>query len=121
VASGAPPPPAAHDPTHALQQLDLLYLDEAAPGAAQVGFRPGTPAVVVFCAGDCRLPTLAGAQVLRSGDPELARRYALGQGGRTGIALLDADGRVRYRSYDPAPDRHENELQILVDGVRGSG
>lgn len=37
-----------HDPTHGLQQLDLLYLDEPAPGRQQLGIEPGHPAVVVF-------------------------------------------------------------------------
>lgn len=106
-----------HDPQHSLQQLDLLYLDQPAPGAAALGVRPGTPAVVVFCSGACPLPQLTGAQVLRSGDPALARAYALGAGGRTGYALIDPDGRLRYRSYDPSVEEHEAEVQALVDAV----
>ncbi len=106
-----------HDPRHELQQLDLLYLDEPAPGYAELGLRRGSPAVVVFCPGDCALPDLEGAQVLRSGDVALAREYALGEGGRTGYALVDADGDVRYRSYDPAPQEHVPELQTLVDAL----
>lgn len=107
-----------HDPQHALQQLDLLYLDEPAPAAAPLGFRPGTPAVVVFCGRACPLPDLVGAQVLRSDDPSLARRYALGEDGRTGFAPLDPTGKVRYRSYDPAVEQHETELQTLVDALQ---
>ena len=106
-----------HDPRHELQQIDLLYLDEPAPGYDDLGLRGGTPAVVVFCPGDCALPELDGAQVVRSGDAGLARLYALGEDGRTGFALVDRDGEVRYRSYDPAPHEHEPELQTLVDAL----
>lgn len=106
-----------HDPRHELQQIDLLYLDEPAPGYEELGLRPGSPAVVVFCAGDCALPELDDAQVVRSGDVGLAREYALGEDGRTGFALVDRDGDVRYRSYDPAPHQHEPELQTLVDAL----
>ena len=112
---------AGHDPQHSLQQLDLLYLDEPAPGAARLGIRPGSPALVVFCPDECALPRLEGAQVVRSGDASLAREYALGQGGRTGVALVDPVGHVRYRSYDPSPEDHETELQTLVDAVQDVG
>jgi hypothetical protein len=105
-----------HDPRHELQQLDLLYLDEPAPGYAQLPLQRGEPAVVVFCDG-CPLPDLEDAQVVRSSDAQLARQYALGAGGRTGFALIDRDGDVRYRSYDPAPHEHEPELQTLVDAL----
>ena len=106
-----------HDPRHELQQLDLLYLDEPAPGLDGLGVRSGTPAIVVFCSGQCPLPDLEGAQVVRSNDLELAGRYALGAGARTGFALIDRAGDVRYRSYDPAPHEHEPELQTLVDAL----
>lgn len=107
-----------HDPAHELQQLDLLYLDEPAPGAADLGLRPGSPALVVFCDTACPLPEIERAQVVRSTDAALAAAYGLDD---TGIALVDSQGRVRYRSYDPQPDSHEPELQALVDGVDGSG
>ncbi|MCW2679607.1 MAG: hypothetical protein JWM62_1008 [Frankiales bacterium] len=106
-----------HDPRHELQQLDLLYLDEPAPGFIELGLRAGEPAVVVFCADDCTLPDLSGAHVLRSDDMQLARLYDLGEDGRTGYALVDPDGDVRYRSYDPSPHEHETELQTLVDAL----
>lgn len=106
-----------HDPRHELQQLDLLYLDEPAPGYGDLGLRAGQPVVVVFCPGQCLLPVLDGAQVVRSDDVDLARLYALGEDGRTGFALVDRQGDVRYRSYDPAPHEHVAELQTLVDAL----
>lgn len=113
----ASPGHSRHDPQHELQQLDLLYLDEPAPGLDGVGYRAGRPAVLVFCPDDCPLPSLDGAQVLRSGDAGLARQYALGAGGRVGFALVDTNGDVRYRGYDPSPHQHEAELQVLVDAL----
>lgn len=53
-----------HDPNHGLQQLDLLYLDQPAPGRGQLGIEPGRPAVVVF-------PARAGAPA--GGLPRRAR------------------------------------------------
>lgn len=109
---------ARHDPEHALQQLDLLYLDEPAPGLARLGVRPGEPAVVVFCAG-CALPELPGVQVVASDDPTLARQYALTDRGRVGpgYALVDAAGSVRYRTFDPGLAEHEQEIRLLVEGL----
>lgn len=115
------PAHALHDPQHSLQQLDMLYLDEPAPGAPQLRLVWGRPAVVVFCATACALPELAGAQVVSSDDFALAEHYGLGQLGATGVALVDARGLVRYRSYDPRPDLHEAELQTLVDGLGKQG
>lgn len=103
---------AGHDPRHGLQQLDLLYLDEPAPGVAATG----RPQLLVFCDG-CRLPAVEGADVRLLDDPELARQYGLGAPGRSGYALVDSRGRVRYRTYDPQPGTHETEIQTLVDGL----
>ncbi len=50
-----------HDPHHGLQQLDMLYLDEPAPGLDRLGVEPGRPAVLVSCAGACPLPQLSNA------------------------------------------------------------
>jgi hypothetical protein len=108
-----------HDPTHGLQQLDLLYLDEPAPGRRQLDIEPGRPAVVVFCESECPLPQLDTARVVRSTDPQLAARYALVDDGRIGpgYALVDAQGNVRYRTFDPGLARHEPEIRILVGGL----
>jgi hypothetical protein len=109
-----------HDPNHALQQLDLLYLDQPAPGLGRLGIEQGRPAVLVFCQRECRLPTLAEARVVRSTDPQLAARYALRAGdGRVGpgYALIDARGQVRYRTFDPGLAEHEAEIRILVRGL----
>ena len=109
---------ARHDPVHALQQFDALYLDEPAPAAARLDLEPGRPAVVFFCPGPCELPTIGGAQVVRSSDPAVARAYALlREDGRvgTGYALVDRRGRLRYRTFDPG--LQQQEIQILVDGL----
>jgi hypothetical protein len=109
-----------HDPNHALQQLDLLYLDQPAPGLRQLGVQPGRPAVLVFCEPACALPELDTAQVVLSTDAELAARYALTDVGRVGpgYALIDARGHVRYRSFDPGLAEHEAEIRILIQGMR---
>lgn len=110
-----------HDSNHALQQLDLLYLNEPAPGLDRLPIKPGRPVVLVFCARQgCPLPMLEDAQVLRSTDPRLAARYALqGEHGRVGpgYALIDSFGRVRYRTFDPGVAGHEAEIRILVEGL----
>ena len=100
-----------HDPVHALQQLDLLYLDEPAPGVPVPA--DGRPVLVLLCAG-CRVPSVERATVLVR--PELARDYGV-TGGRTGYALVDRRGHVRYRTVDPDPAAHVREIQTLVDGL----
>lgn len=108
-------------PITGLRQLDLLYLDQSAPGLDRLGVKPGRPAVIVFCDPACGRPNVSGAQVVQSSDPELAARYALlTSSGRVGpgYALVDPDGRLRYRTFDPAPARHAEEIQVLVDVVR---
>ncbi len=81
----------------------LEIADEPAPGLPQLGIEPGRPAVVVFCESACPLPQLDSAQVVRTTDPLLAARYALVDDGRIGpgYALIDAQGQVRYRTFDP--------------------
>ena len=105
---------ARHDPQHGLQQIDLLYLDEPAPGVTP----DGSPLVLVFCDG-CTPPHVDRARVVVSDDRALARRYGLGAPGSRGYAVIDGDGDVRYRSYDPGLGAHEVEIQVLVDGLRG--
>jgi len=68
----------------------------------------------------CPLPQLTDAQVTRSTDPELAQQYALrNAAGRVGpgYALVDASGRLRYRTFDPRLALHEPEIQTLVAGL----
>ena len=105
---------AGHDPQHGLQQVDLLYLDEPAPGVTPAP--DGSPLVLVFCRG-CVLPDVDGARVVVSDDRALARRYGLGAPSSPGYALVDGDGDVRYRTYDPELGAHEVEIQVLVDGL----
>lgn len=112
------PAHAVHDPQHALQQLDAFSLDEPAPGLGRLGLTSG-PAVLLFCEA-CPAPAVRGASVVRTTDRELARAYSLiGAGGRVGpgYALVDGRGRVRYRTFDPAPAEHLQELQPLVDAL----
>jgi hypothetical protein len=108
-----------HDPQHGLQQLDLLYLDEPAPGLAGLDIRPRRPAVLVFCETACPLPDVDTAQVVRCTDPELAARYALVDDGRIGpgYALVDSDGQVRYRTFDPGLAEHAAEIRVLLSGL----
>lgn len=115
VAYWQSPSHSRHDRVHALQQLDLLYLDQPAPGAAELGLRPGRVAVVVVCPRACVLPEVARAQVVRTTDPALARAYALS--GRRGYALVDRRLRVRYRTVDPGVSDHRREIQLLVDAL----
>jgi hypothetical protein len=109
---------ALHDPVHALQQFDALYLDEPAPGLTTLGIEPGRPAVVFFCGVPCDPPPVTGAQIVRSASTLLARRYALTTAeGRVGpgYALVDPAGRLRYRTFDPG--LHVREIQVLVDAL----
>ena len=107
-----------HDPNHALQQLDVFYLDEPAPGLDLLGVQPGRPAVVYFCGAPCDPPQVTVAQDVRSSSPDLARQYALlTDAGRVGpgYALVDSSGTLRYRTFDPG--LHRQEIQILVDAL----
>jgi hypothetical protein len=107
-------------PVQGLRQLDMLYLDEPAPGLAQLGVERGRPAVVLFCAEPCEQPPVTGAQVVESDDADLATRYGLRtREGRIGpgYALVDPDGRLRYSTFDPAPGEHAAEIQVLLDAL----
>jgi hypothetical protein len=76
----------------------------------------------VFCDPRCATPSVSGAQVVQSDDPQLAAQYALvtAQGRvEPGYAVVNADGRLRYRTFDPAPGEHAPEIQILVNGLKG--
>ncbi|WP_341251312.1 hypothetical protein [Euzebya pacifica] len=108
-----------HDPVHALQQFDLFFLDEPAPLAGRLGLQPGRPALVVVCA-ECRAPEV-NAQVRVTDEVDVARRYGLlTADGRVGpgYAVVDASGALRYRTFDPAPAAHVEEIDVLLDNAR---
>jgi hypothetical protein len=107
-------------PVPGLRQLDLLYLDEPAPGLDPLGVERGRPAVILFCRPACAPPPVTGVQVVHSGDADLAAEYALlTSSGRVGpgYALVDAAGQLRYRTFDPEPAEHAEEIQVLIDAV----
>ena len=60
-----------------------------------------------------------------SPDRDLARRLALPAAAercQPGYVLLDGDGVVRYRTYDPAWVEHDQEQEILLESIaRGHG
>lgn len=117
-------PGAGVAPNPGLRQLDMLYLDEPAPGLGQLDIEAGAVTVAVFCPQACALPKISGAQVVRSTDRALAAEYALvTSAGRVGpgYALIDVAGRLRYRTFDPAPADHAAEIQVLVDAVDETG
>ncbi|MDP8978119.1 MAG: hypothetical protein M3N17_06015 [Actinomycetota bacterium] len=108
-----------HGPIPALQQLDLLYLDEPAPLADRLRLRPGDPTLLVVCR-RCAPPAV-DASVVVSDDPAVAEAYGL----RTaegavgpGYAVIDPRLRVRYRTFDPWLSAHEDEIAVLLAAVR---
>ncbi len=107
-------------PFPALQQLDLLYLDEPAPAYDALGFSPGEPGLLLVCPDACPAPAV-DAQVRRSGDPAVARAYGLlTSDGRVGpgYALIDGEGHVRYRTFDAQAAAHGEEIAVLLGGLR---
>jgi hypothetical protein len=82
--------------------------------------------VVVVCDA-CAAPDVGGAgQVVVTDDEAVARAYALARpGGSAGAAVrigpgyvvVDAGGRVRYRTFDPALGDHGEEIRRLLEGV----
>lgn len=108
-----------HDPMHALQQFDLFYLDEPAPLADQLDLERGRPTLVVIC--ERCPPPQVDAQVRVTDDPDIAVRYGLlTADGRVGpgYAVIDAAGTLRYRTFDPAPAEHTEEIALLLDNAR---
>ena len=106
----------ASAPDHGLLQLDVLTLSEPVAGLAAVDGRPTM--VVLTCPAaperPRRLDPAYGLVV--STDPDLARRVALPRAVdcEDGYVLLDAEGLVRYRSYDPGWARHDEEQEVLL-------
>ena len=104
-----------HDPDHALQQLDAFYLDQQAPLPELLGLPTDGPVLLVICT-DCVAPDVP-TRVVLTGDVEVARAYGLQTSdGRIGpgYAVIDADGDVRYRTFDPDPASHTAELRVLL-------
>lgn len=103
-------------PDDGLLQLDVLSLSERVPGLQAVDGRPTM--VLLTCARDAApARTLAPAYgFVVSADPALARRVALPRATdcQDGYVLLDGDGLVRYRSYDPGWPQHAEEQEILL-------
>ena len=115
----------ASAPDDGLLQLDVISLHERVPGVAAVD---GKPTMVVL-AGRCPsvgrpdLPARYGVVVHASAEPgyaALARSLALPAAARrcqAGYALVDRNGFVRYRSYDPGWPRHGAEQAVLLHAL----
>ena len=112
----------ASAPDDGLQQLDVLSLDEAVPGVTAVDGRPTL--VAVTCGGRYDGSLDRFPVVLRS-DAALARALALPRAVapecQEGYVLLDGDGRVRYRTYDPGWRDHAFEQEVLLEHLEGHG
>lgn len=113
----------ASAPDGGLQQIDIISLDERVPGIEAVG---GRPTMVVVTGQRCpprppdprRLDQRFGLIV--TPDADVARRLALpkaAEGCTPGYALLDAESRVRYRTYDPGWFAHDQEQEILLEAI----
>lgn len=119
----------ASAPDSGLRQLDVLTLHEKVPGVSPVAGRP----TVVVAPSTC--PAQARAEVARSGrrdglppqyglvvlqDPALVRALALGRSLTSclpGYALVDSQGYVRYRTYDPGLADHIDEQRVLLEAL----
>ncbi len=124
-----------HDPVAGLRQIDLLFLDEAAPLLDRVGGAPERGVLVLVVCDGCALPTLrddVAAEVRRTDDLEVAAAYGLAvapgassgagfEAGRIGpgYALIDARGHVRYRTFDPVLAGNGEELRVLIRAISG--
>lgn len=102
-------------PDDGLVQLDVLSLRERVAGLEATN---GRPTLVVVPGQGCptRTPTLTSYPVVFRQD--LATALALPRAATTcqpGYVLLDADGIVRYRTYDPGWATHAQEQEILLD------
>lgn len=108
-------------PDGGLSQLDLLSLHERVAGVTAVGGRP-TMVVVTCPTGVRRVRLLSSSySLVVSTDPALADRLALprAKGCQAGYVLVDDEGFVRYRSYDPGWQRHPEEQEILLEHLDG--
>jgi hypothetical protein len=110
-------------PDDGLQQIDLLMLSERVPG---IGALEGKPTMVVTPGRGCddaAAPEghLSDAfSLVVDPDPGLARRLGLPAAAercQPGYALVDRDGVVRYRTYDPRWTEHAQEQEILLENL----
>lgn len=119
----------ASAPDHGLRQLDVLTLHEKVAGIGLVDGRR----TVVIAPSTC--PVQAHDEVARVGrphglpseyglvvlqDPALVRALALGRSLTSclpGYALVDSQGFVRYRSYDPGLADHVDEQLVLLENL----
>jgi len=116
---GASPSSFTSERTPGLRQLALLYLDEPAPLLDQLDFTPGQPLLLIVCQG-CQPPEV-DAQVMTTADDVIAEAYALRAADGTvgpGYAVIDPEGHVRYRTFDPRVTRNADEIRVLVNAVR---
>lgn len=105
----------ASAPDDGLLQLGLPSLAERVPGLDAVD---GRPTLVVVPGAGCRAvtPRLVGYPVVLRQD--LAHALALPAAAercQPGYVLLDGAGYVRYRTYDRAWHRHDEEQSVLLD------
>ena len=119
----------ASAPDDGLRQLDLLLLRERVPGVAAVGGRPTVVLAPSTCPGQARrevaqagrpggLPRRYGLVMLS--DPAVVRALALGRslsGCLPGYVLVDGQGYVRYRTYDPGLSDHVDEQLVLLEAL----
>ncbi len=112
-----------HDaaPDDGLLQIDVLSLSEPVDGLDAIGGRP-TMVVLTCPAAEPPARTLDPAYGFAvSLDPDLARRAALPRAVdcEDGYVLLDGEGLVRYRTYDPGWPDHAQEQEVLLGHLDG--
>ena len=109
----------ASAPDDGLLQLDVLSLRERVPGVEPVDGRPTM--IVATCPRAPTAPRLLSREygLVVSTDAALAERLALPAAARcqSGYVLVDPEGFVRYRSYDPGWARHPQEQEILLENL----
>jgi hypothetical protein len=114
----------ARAPATDLPPLDVLFIDEPAPGLDELAIDPGRPVVIIFGADDCVVPQIGGAQLVRCAQPALAARYAMTtSAGRVGpgYAVVDAAGQLRYLTHDFAPGERGERIQRLINALDEPG
>jgi hypothetical protein len=109
-------------PIAGLRQLDLLYLDEPAPGLDRLGVEPGRPAVILFCDAACEPRTSPARRLCTAAIPTWppATPCSPQPGGSVPATRSSTvRGSCATAPSIPPPGAHAEEIQILVDAVRG--